>query len=439
MKPQSWECVNRIAGRHSSPPLHGDSRPGGVGHSKALNSPHLRQNRGPKRQAGAVSREYGHLIRTGLACSIFAACNKPAKAESTRGDAFAPEGTEMKLIDLRSDTITLPTDEMRRAMYEAVVGDDVYGEDPTVNLLEERSAALLGKEAGLFTASGTMSNLIAVLTHTQAGDEVLLGSESHILWYEVGGASALGGVLLRTVPNEEDGSLDLNRVEATIRPDDLHYPPTTLLCLENTHNRCGGTVLTAEYTASACDLAHRHGVAVHLDGARIFNAAVALGVSAAQLSWRVDSVCYCLSKSLSAPVGSVLCGSAEFITRARKTRKMLGGGMRQAGVIAAAGLVALDTMIDRLPVDHANAKRLAVGLSQIPGFTCSPEKTVTNIVMFGLSPRVPPDAFIDGMRERGVKMAHREGPRFRAVTHRMVEAEDVDRVLDAIRAVVRAC
>ena len=197
-------------------------------------------------------------------------------------------------------------------------------------------------------------------------------------------------------------------------------------------------MLNAEYTASACDLAHRRGLAVHLDGARIFNAAAALGVPAAQLASPVDSVCYCLSKSLSAPVGSVLCGSSEFIARARKKRKMLGGGMRQAGVIAAAGLVALDTMLDRLPVDHANAKRLATGLSQIPGVTCSPEKTVTNIVMFGLPPRVPADAFVDGMLERGVKMSHREGPRFRAVTHRMVEAEDVDRALDAIREVVTA-
>ena len=341
------------------------------------------------------------------------------------------------MIDLRSDTTTLPTDEMRRAMYEAEVGDDVYGEDPSVNLLEKRSAALLGMEAGLFTASGTMSNLIAVLTHTRAGDEVVVGSEGHILWYEVGGASALGGVLLRTVPNEEDGSLDLGRVEATIRPDDLHYPPTVLLCLENTHNRCGGTVLTPEYTQSACDVAHRHGLAVHLDGARIFNAAAALDVPAMRLTSTVDSVCYCLSKSLSAPVGSVLCGSAEFIARARKKRKMLGGGMRQAGVIAAAGLVALDTMLDRLPVDHANAKRLAVGLSRIPGFTCSPDKTVTNIVMFGLPSQVPANAFIDGTREKGLRMAHREGPRFRAVTHRMVEAEDIDRALDIIRATVQ--
>ncbi|MCK9357940.1 MAG: aminotransferase class I/II-fold pyridoxal phosphate-dependent enzyme [Dehalococcoidia bacterium] len=342
----------------------------------------------------------------------------------------------MRIVDLRSDTVTLPTDEMRRAMYEAELGDDCYGEDPTVNRLEQRSAALLGKEAGLFTVSGTMSNLLAVLTHTRSGDEVILGSESHILWYEVGGSSALGGAVLRTVRNEEDGRLDLRGIEATIRPEDLHYPPTRLLCLENTHNRCGGTVLTAEYTASACELAHRHGLKVHLDGARLFNAAVALGVSAARLAAPVDSVCYCLSKSLSAPVGSVLCGSAEFIERARKKRKMLGGGMRQAGVIAAAGLVALDTMIDRLPVDHVNAKRLATGLSGIPGVSCSPERTVTNIVMFGLPPHVPAGEFIDRLFERGVKLNHPEGPRVRAVTHRMVEAEDVDWALEQMREVV---
>lgn len=343
----------------------------------------------------------------------------------------------MKVVDLRSDTVTLPTDEMRRAMYEAELGDDCYGEDPTVNLLEQRSAALLGKEAGLFTVSGTMGNLVAILAHTRAGDEIILGSESHILWNEVGAASGLAGTILRTVPNEDDGTLDLGRVEATIRPEDIHYPPTTLLCLENTHNRCGGAVLTAEYTASACDLAHRHGLAVHMDGARIFNAAVALGVPVAELASPVDSVCYCLSKSLSAPVGSVLCGSREFITRARKMRKMLGGDMRQAGVIAAAGLVALDTMPARLAQDHENARRLAAGLSKIPGVSCSPDKTLTNIVMFGLSSHVPPRPFIDRLRERGVKLNYPSRPTIRAVTHRMVEAEDIDLALDRIRDVVQ--
>lgn len=349
--------------------------------------------------------------------------------------APAAEGTGMRTVDLRSDTMTLPTEEMRRAMYEAEVGDDVYGEDPTVNRLEARSAELLGKEAGLFTASGTMSNLIALLTHTRSGDEVIVGDESHILWYEVGGATALGGVLLRTVPNAADGTMDAAAIEATIRSDDLHYPPTRLLCIENSHNRCGGTVLDVDYTSAVCSLAHRHGLAVHLDGARILNAAVALGVPVAALAAPVDSVCYCLSKSLSAPVGSVLCGSRSFIARARKTRKMLGGGMRQAGVIAAAGLVALDTMVDRLAIDHRNAKRLAVGLSKIPGVVCSPEKTITNIVMFSLPAHVPAGPFVDRLCEHGVKLGT-SGPWIRAVTSRMVEADDIDHAIDAIRTEV---
>lgn len=342
----------------------------------------------------------------------------------------------METIDLRSDTVTLPTDEMRRAMYEAELGDDVYGEDPTVNLLERKSASLLGKEAGLFMVSGTMANLVAVLTHTRAGDEVILGSEAHILWYEVGSASALGGAILRTVPSEEDGRLDLRQVEATIRPENIHFPPTRLLCLENTHNRCGGAVLTADYTASACDLAHGHDVAVHLDGARIFNAAVALGVPAADLVRPVDSVCFCLSKSLSAPVGSVLCGSSDFIDRARKRRKMVGGGMRQAGVIAAAGVVALDTMIDRLAEDHASARRLAAGLAQIPGVDCSPERVASNIVMFRLCADIPPRPFIDRLRERGVKLNYPVGARIRAVTHRMVRSGDIDKALARVAEVL---
>jgi threonine aldolase len=272
----------------------------------------------------------------------------------------------MRIIDLRSDTVTHPTDAMRQAMFEAAVGDDVFGEDPTVNRLEVMSAQKMGKEAALFTASGTMSNLIAVLTHTQHGNEIILGSESHIFWYEVGGAAALGGVVMRTVPNDNDGQLALGDIEKTIRDKtNIHYPETTLLCLENTQNRCGGAVLTPEYMDSAVQLAHRHGLRVHLDGARIFNAAVALGIPAVELTRGVDSVGFCLSKGLSAPIGSVLCGSKEFIERARKRRKMLGGGMRQVGVIAAAGIVALETMIDRLAEDHANARKLAEGLMQL--------------------------------------------------------------------------
>ena len=264
------------------------------------------------------------------------------------------------IIDLRSDTVTLPTPAMRQAMADAEVGDDVFGEDPTVNRLEERAAELLGKEAALFTASGTMSNLLAVLTHTQRGDEVLLGSEAHIFWSEVGGAATLVGVQPRTLPNRPDGTLDPTLVEAAIRRPDVHHPQTGLLCLENTHNRCGGGVMTVEETATLSEVAHDRGIPVHLDGARLFNAAVALERPAKDLTAPVDSVCFCLSKGLGAPVGSLLGGSREFVDRARKYRKMVGGGMRQAGVIAAAGLVALTTMIDRMAEDHANARRLAL-------------------------------------------------------------------------------
>ena len=342
----------------------------------------------------------------------------------------------MKIIDLRSDTITLPTDKMRRAMYEAEVGDDVYGEDPTINELELMAAGVLKKEAALFTASGTMSNLIAVLTHTHPGDEVILGREAHILWYEVGGAAAMGGVITRTVANDEYGQMDLGAVKATIRPTNLHLPPTRLLCLENTHNRCGGTVLTAEYTDTVSDLAHENGLRVHMDGARIFNAAVALKFPAAELVRSTDSVCFCLSKGLSAPVGSLLCGTSEFIQRARKWRKMLGGGMRQAGVLAAAGIIAVNEMISRLDEDHSNAKKLAEGLSGIPSISIHPEKIQTNIVMFASPTNIPITDFMQQLDMQGVKIIHREGLNFRAVTHRMVTAADIDEVLERIGQIV---
>jgi len=341
----------------------------------------------------------------------------------------------MKIIDLRSDTVTYPTPEMRKAMFEAEVGDDVYGEDPTVNRLESLAAKKMGKEAALFTVSGTMSNLTAVLTHTRHGDEIILGSEAHIFWYEVGGAAALGGVMMHTVPNDEKGRLGLQDVEQAIRGKNIHYPVTTLLCLENTHNRCGGAVLTPEYTREICELAHDHGIKVHLDGARIFNAAVALGVPPSTIVKDVDSVSFCLSKGLSAPVGSVLCGSKEYIERARKFRKMLGGGMRQAGVIAAAGIVALETMIDRLADDHANAKRLARGLKQINGIKIAQKTVETNIVMFDLSPELSASEFVDGLNKKGAKVGSRVGNLFRAVTHRMISKKDIDEALERIQSV----
>lgn len=343
----------------------------------------------------------------------------------------------MKVIDLRSDTVTHPTPEMRTAMFEAEVGDDVYGEDPTVNRLEALAAQMMGKEAALFTTSGTQSNLLAVLTHTNHGDEIILGDESHIFWYEVGGASVIGGVTMHTVPTDSHGRLDLNDIERAIRGKDIHYPQTRLVCLENTHNRCGGTVLTAHYTDEVCKLAHRHGLKVHLDGARIFNAAIALGVPASALAKNVDSLALCLSKGLSAPVGSLLCGGKDFVERARKFRKMLGGGMRQAGVIAAAGIVALETMIDRLAEDHANAKRLAQGLTSIKGIRLAQDDVPTNIVMFRLSSELSVDGFVEGLQRAGVKIGLRDGRPFRAVTHRMVSSSDIDEALTRIESVCK--
>ncbi len=343
----------------------------------------------------------------------------------------------MKIIDLRSDTVTHPTEAMRRAMFEAEVGDDVFGEDPTVNRLEAVAAQKMGKEAALFTASGTMSNLIAVLTHTNHGNEIILGDGAHIYLNEVGGAAALGGVVMRTIPNDANGQIPFDDIEKAIREKNIHYPETTLLCLENTQNRCGGAVLTPEYTGSAAQLAHRHGLKVHLDGARIFNATIALGIPATELTKDVDSVSFCLSKGLSAPIGSLLCGSKEFIERARKRRKMLGGGMRQVGVIAAAGIVALETMIDRLAEDHANARRLAEGLKQIQGITLAQKTVPTNIVMFDLAPSFPGSQFTIKLAASGIKVLNRGNNNFRAVTNRMVNAADIDFALNQIEAVCR--
>jgi len=343
----------------------------------------------------------------------------------------------MKVIDLRSDTVTHPTPEMRKAMFEAEVGDDVYGEDPTVNRLEAMAARMMDKEAALFTTSGTQSNLIAVLTHTKHADEIIVGDEAHIFWYEVGGAAALGGVVMHILPTDSQGRLNAHDIEQAIRGKDIHYPPTTLICLENTHNRCGGAVLTVDYTNEVCNLAHKHGLKVHLDGARIFNAAIALGVPACRLAQNVDSVALCLSKGLSAPVGSLLYGSRDFVQRARKFRKMLGGGMRQAGVLAAAGIVALETMVDRLAEDHANARRLAQGLAVIKGISLAQEQIPTNIVMFHVLPPLSPVTFIQALDAAGVKIGLRDGRPFRAVTSRMVSSLDIDEALTRIEAACR--
>ena len=261
-----------------------------------------------------------------------------------------------RIVDLRSDTITLPTPSMRKAMATADVGDDVFGEDPTVNHLEEMAAERLGKEAGLYVTSGTMANLVCQLTHCGRGEEMILGDQAHIFFYEQGGSSAVGSIHPRTVPNQPDGKLLLEDIEAAVRPDNVHFPVTRLVVLENTHNRCNGAPLDSDYLQSVRRLADTYGLKIHMDGARLFNAAVALDVAAAELAAAADSVSVCLSKGLAAPVGSVVCGTRSFIDRARRARKVLGGGMRQAGILAAAGIVALTEMTDRLAEDHANAQ-----------------------------------------------------------------------------------
>jgi threonine aldolase len=341
------------------------------------------------------------------------------------------------MVDLRSDTVTLPTPEMRQAMAQAEVGDDVYGEDPSINRLEALAAERLGKAAGMFVPSGTMGNLSALLTHCGRGDEVILGDQSHTFLLEAGGLAALGGIHPRPVPNQPDGTLKVDDIEAAVRRDDPHFPRTRLIALENTHNRCGGAVLRPQYMAAVREVADRHGLAVHLDGARIFNAAVALGMPTAELARDVDSVTFCLSKGLSAPVGSVLCGSEDFIRRARRARKVLGGGMRQAGVLAAAGIVALDKMVDRLAEDHANAKRLAAGLAEMPGIDIDPATVETDIVIFALlRDDITPQELSDRLREQGILLLPTEGRRLRAVTHYGIDTAAIDQALAAFRRIL---
>ena len=289
------------------------------------------------------------------------------------------------MIDLRSDTVTLPTPRMREAMYRAELGDDVFGEDPTVNRLQELAAERMGKEAGLLVVSGTMGNLVSLLTHCGRGDEIICGDLAHTFLYEAGGVSALGGVHVRTVPNQPNGMLLPEDVEAAVRPDNVHFPRSACVCLENTHNRCGGAALSVAQMQSVAAVARRHGLKVHVDGARIFNAAVALGVPAAALAAEADSITFCLSKGLAAPVGAVICGSQAFIAQARRNRKVVGGGMRQAGVIAAAGIVALEEMVERLAEDHAHARLLAEAIAEMPGLHIDPTAVMTDIVIFDVT------------------------------------------------------
>jgi threonine aldolase len=337
-----------------------------------------------------------------------------------------------RTVELRSDTFTLPTESMRAAMAVAEVGDDVWDEDPTIHRLQQRAAEMVGKEASLFVPSGTMGNLCALLSHTQPGQEVILEIDSHIFQNEVAGASVVGGLQLRPL-DTSDGRLQPEQVRRAIRQPDIHEPVTGLLCIENTHNRKGGTCLSAKQTAALSDVAHEAGFPVHLDGARVFNAAVAQQVDVRQLTGPIDSVMFCLSKGLSAPVGSMLAGSTDFIERARRMRKMLGGGMRQAGVVAAAGMIALTEMVDRLAEDHGNARKLAEGLQGLPGIDIDLSRVETNMVFGDCHPPLTATAFIDRCRAVGVLLDQASLFRWRMVTHRGVSAADIEYAVDALR------
>jgi threonine aldolase len=343
----------------------------------------------------------------------------------------------MKTIDLRSDTVTLPTPAMRDAMAQAELGDDVFGEDPTTIQLEHKVAALLGKKAGLLVPSGTMANLIGVLTHCGRGDEVILGDRSHTFLYEAGGISALGSVHPHALPNAEDGTLDLNHIESAIRQDNVHFPRTRLICLENTQNQCGGRILSPEYMRQVRQVAEAHELKIHLDGARLFNAAVALGLPPKALTGEADSVSVCLSKGLAAPVGSVLSGSERFIHEARRTRKLLGGGMRQCGIIAGCGIVALDQMVERLAEDHALAQELARGMALIPGLSIQPDHVETNIVFFEVTrENTTASQIASELGKQGIQILALGPRRLRAVTHFGIEAQDITRSLDALQRVM---
>ncbi|MCK6568932.1 MAG: low-specificity L-threonine aldolase [Chloroflexi bacterium] len=343
----------------------------------------------------------------------------------------------MDYIDLRSDTVTKPTPEMREAMATAEVGDDVYGDDPTVNKLQAKAAEMLGKEASLFVPSGTMGNLIAVMAHCARGEEVVCGDRSHIYMNEAGGMSALGGAYPHAIPNQKDGTLRLEDIRNAIQPDDQHRAVTRLVCIENTQNVCGGIPLTVEYTKQVGELAKEYGLKFHIDGARIFNAAAALDVDVKALVAPADSVMFCLSKGLASPVGSMIAGTRGFIAKAFRLRKMLGGGMRQAGALAAAGLVSLEKMTGRLKQDHARAKKLFEALKQVPGLRVE-AKPSSNMVYFKLEEaiRLTEDQVVEEMKKRGVLVDWSAPREFRLVTHYWVDDAGVEKTTAAMREVL---
>jgi len=340
-----------------------------------------------------------------------------------------------EFIDLRSDTVTLPTEEMLEAIRNAELGDDVLGEDPTVNRLEQMAAAKLGKEAALLVTSGTQANLVSLMSNTNRGELVILESESHMYWYEVGGISSIAGLLPWPVRSKR-GALDPLDVEAAIRPRNIHFPEPALVCVENTHNRHGGAVVTPDELRLISEAAKGHGLRVYMDGARIFNAAVALKVDVKELAKHVDNLMFCLSKGLSCPVGSVVVGTGEFIEKARKVRKVLGGGMRQAGIIAASGIIALEKMIDRLEEDHVNAKRLAEGIAKVDGIVVDLERVQTNMVVLDISGLgVSDERFLSRLGENGVLASTIGKNKVRMVTHRGIEKEHVEKAIVAVAIV----
>lgn len=342
-----------------------------------------------------------------------------------------------KWIDLRSDTVTLPTEKMRRAMAAAELGDDVYGEDPTINHLQEMAAERMGKEAALFVPSGTMGNLASILAHCQRGDEVIMGNRSHTFLNEAGGIAALGGIHPHIIPNKADGTLGIEDIKQAIRIDNVHYPVSRLLVLENTHNDCGGVSLSRDYLVKAADTAHQAGMTVHLDGARIFNAAVDQGIEVIQLVEMADSVTFCLSKGLCAPVGSVICGNRDFIQRTHRIRKQLGGGMRQAGILAAAGIVALEEMVDRLVEDHHHAELLAQELNSIIGINLDKGSPNTNMVYLEIEPTagISAEACSLALKDNGILVGITGDRHMRLVCHYWIRDEDLPAIVAGFRDV----
>jgi threonine aldolase len=341
-----------------------------------------------------------------------------------------------EIIDLRSDTVTLPTEEMLEASRHAKLGDDVFGEDPTVNELQMMAAEKLGKEAALLVPSGTQANLISLMTNCRRGELVILESESHIYWYEVGGISAVAGLMPWPVKSAT-GALETADIEAAIRPKNIHFPEPTLICVENTHNRHGGTIITPKQLSTINAVAKKHSIMVYMDGARIFNAAVGLRVNVRELSKHVDNLMFSLSKGLCCPIGSIVVGTREFIENARKIRKLLGGGMRQAGLIAAPGIVALENMVDRLSEDHENAKFIADKLSRMDGVKIVTGNVKTNIVSFEIETRITDDLFLQKLRGKGVLMLAQGKHKIRLVTHFGIRREHAETAFEAIAEALR--